>query len=262
MVAAPTQPLCQSTANLSVDRPVDLPADVLDILTSPDLSLREVAAHLGLPLDRLFLHLATAEGVELLTGGLNLCVLRARLTAASLLPKALRTLSHTLDDHDEHVRAKAATDTHHERARRAANLLTRIANFNPRPVSRPSPHSTDPTPRTRPPQPSFAPLPILAAQPPASIAPSPVHAAERPGSPRARSALHETLAASPHATQPRPIPTAAASAINAPALPQVLTSAQPRNSSEPIPSLALLHDHSRPVAALIALAGAPFTSGP
>lgn len=255
MVAAPTQPLCQSTANLSVDRPVDLPADVLDILTSPDLSLREVAAHLGLPLDRLCLHLATAEGLELLTGGLNLCVLRARFTAASLLPKALRTLSHTLDDHDEQVRAKTATDTHHERARRAANLLTRIANFNPRPLSRPSSIPADLTPRTRPPQPSVAPLPIPAAH-------APFHAAERPSPQHARTAPLETPRASPHATPPRPILAATASVIGASPPPQCHTLAPTQRAGEPTPPSALLHARHGPAATLIALAGAPFTSGP
>lgn len=250
MVVAPTQP------------PVDLPTDLLDVLTSPDLSLRDVAAHLGLPLDRLCLFLASDEGLELLTGGLNLCILRARLTAASLLPKALRTLSHTLDDHDEQVHAKTATETHHERARRAANLLTRIANFNPRPLSRPAASPEGPALRTRAPQSCIAPLPILAAQPPGPAAHAPFHTAERPGLQHARSAPLEAAGASPHAAPQRPITTATASVIDAPPPPQFRTLAHTQRAGEPTPPSALLRTRHGPAATLIAFAGAPFTSGP
>ncbi len=104
---------------------------LLELLISPDLSLNEVAAKLGVPLSRLSLYLATSdEGHDLIALLQNLCATRARLAATALLPRAITALKHNLNDYDTLVRAGTATDTHHDRARRAAHLLLRIASFH------------------------------------------------------------------------------------------------------------------------------------
>lgn len=122
MVAAPTT----TPITPSID-----PSRLIDLLTSPDLSLREIADQLGVSLERLTLLIGGAsndESAPTVTAAAAACTTRARLAATALLPRVLRTLRHSLDEHESHIKANTATDAHHERARRACTLILRIAN--------------------------------------------------------------------------------------------------------------------------------------
>ncbi|HEX2837234.1 MAG TPA: hypothetical protein VHN77_03800 [Phycisphaerales bacterium] len=119
-----------ATTTTPIASPID-PSRLIDLLTSPDLSLREIADQLGVSLERLTLLIGGAsndESAPILTAAAAACTTRARLAATALLPRVLRTLRHSLDDHEAHIKANTATDAHHERARRACTLILRIAN--------------------------------------------------------------------------------------------------------------------------------------
>ena len=176
MVAAP---LSTPDSLASLD-----PSRLADLLTSPTLSLPEIAAELGIPFSDLFTFLTSPEGEAFTHPLITLHTQRARLAATALIPKVITTLKHTLDHYDTLVKVGTATDRHHDHARKSCTLLlglsSRSVGFQPtpRPPTPPSPaHLSTSSPVHLPPRPSatsaFNPaFPSPSSSPPRSSASS------------------------------------------------------------------------------------------
>lgn len=163
---------------------------LLTALSDPDLSLRDVADRLSLPLDQLSLIL-TRPDLEAEVASLeSLAATRVRLVATSLLPAAAQTVKVIVDDFNS-----GQSNCPRETALRAVRILLRLANFASGPVA-PRPAAPRPE-RTVPAQPSFE-TPIT-SQPAYEPEPVPQSAGEPASSPDSQ----PQIVAPPQAESPR-----------------------------------------------------------
>ncbi len=130
----------------------------LELLSAPSHSLLEIAEALSIPLHQLARFVLSHPGLEAATDIQAASIIHARTAAAASLPKVVSVLSQTLDDflktnacarashepgtldpntHDSAMHSTPSTETRHLRALRAAHLLVRLANFQPKPLQRP-----------------------------------------------------------------------------------------------------------------------------
>lgn len=117
-------------------------ARLLDALTDPTLSFRDLAAKLHLPIDQLALILARPD-LDLEIRSLeSLVAVRTRLVAATILPAAANAARRILDDF-----SSGTSDCSRDSVLRAVRVLIRLANFAPGPeMPRPvPPRSTRPS---------------------------------------------------------------------------------------------------------------------
>jgi len=114
---------------------------LLDDLSSPNLSLTDIALNCGTTIEALSVWLGTDGATLLIQHSLHAATLRTRLAATHALPTAVQALVTALTDYskeDYNAGRESSADTpcirEHRRtsARRAAQLLTRLANFIPR----------------------------------------------------------------------------------------------------------------------------------
>jgi len=114
---------------------------LLDDLASPNLSLTDIALNCGTTVEALSAWLATDGATLLIQHSLHAATLRTRLAATHALPSAVQALVTALTDYSKeeyNAGRESSADTpftrEHRRtsARRAAQLLTRLANFTPR----------------------------------------------------------------------------------------------------------------------------------
>jgi len=138
----------------------------LHLLSLPNHSLLDVADTLNIPLHQLARFVLSQPALEAATDIQAASIIHARTAAAASLPKVVSVLSQTLDDFlktnacarafhepdtlnpNTHDSAKATTTTtpsteaRHLRALRAAHLLVRLANFQPKPLRASDPRGT------------------------------------------------------------------------------------------------------------------------
>ncbi|MBX3359452.1 MAG: hypothetical protein KF745_13615 [Phycisphaeraceae bacterium] len=170
----------------------DLAAKILDSVTDPTLTLRDVADLHNTTVEALVLWFAEPEIAERLDQIESTIARRTRIVASNFLPAATIALGRSIDEHNSdeaHFPVRAGDQRglelrrrSRETARRAAALLLRLANFTPGPrhsTSTPRPaHAPSPT-RTPTPAPSsqsIAPYPPTAPPDPLSPPPTPSRA--------------------------------------------------------------------------------------
>ncbi|MBX3358411.1 MAG: hypothetical protein KF745_08280 [Phycisphaeraceae bacterium] len=186
---------------------LDLAAKILDSVTDPTLTLRDVAELHHTTVEALVLWFAEPEIAERLDQIESTIARRTRIVASNFLPAATIALGRSIDEHnadEAHFPVRPGDQRglelrrrSRETARRAAALLLRLANFTPGP--RRYSYSSRPTPT----QPSTPSSPPSAAPPPA-----PTSAAPSPAAPTA-------LSPAPHSAIPSraPAPTPLAPAV-------------------------------------------------
>ncbi|MBX3358725.1 MAG: hypothetical protein KF745_09875 [Phycisphaeraceae bacterium] len=207
----------------------DLAAKILDSVTDPTLTLRDVADLHHTTVEALVLWFAEPEIAERLDHIESTIARRTRIVASNFLPAATIALGRSIDEHnadEAHFPVRPGDQRgfelrrrSRETARRAAALLLRLANFTPGP--RRYSYSTRPVP-TPPstPTPESSPSPLTAPQPPTpTTTPSRLHTTS-PAEPAPRAA-HSRPNPSP-AHPPAPLPRAAIAA---------------NPSAEPLPAL-------------------------
>ena len=115
--------------------------DLLDDLSSPDLSLRDLARRFNTTIEAFSAWLYSEPARPLLEHSFHAATLRTRLAATHSLPSAVQALVTSLQDfvdESHKVTLRPSLDTMPLRegrrtsARRAAHLLHRLANFTPR----------------------------------------------------------------------------------------------------------------------------------
>lgn len=121
---------------------------LLAALSDPDLSLRDVADRLSLPLDQLSLVLTRPDLAAEVAGLETLAAVRVRLVATSLLPAAAQTVKVIVEDFNS-----GQSNCPRETALRAVRILLRLANFACGPIA-PKPAAPR-SERDVPTQPSF-----------------------------------------------------------------------------------------------------------
>ncbi|MBX3357249.1 MAG: hypothetical protein KF745_02355 [Phycisphaeraceae bacterium] len=202
----------------------DLAAKILDSVTDPTLTLRDVADLHNTTVEALVLWFAEPEIAERLDQIESTIARRTRIVASNFLPAATIALGRSIDEHnadEAHFPVRPGDQRglelrrrSRETARRAAALLLRLANFTPGP--RRIFYSTRPAP-TPPltPAPSSAPSPSRALEPaplPQPTSPLPAATARAPAQAGpSSSTLH-------HADSPRqpPLPHRSSLATRAP----------------------------------------------
>lgn len=171
------------------NHPMAFQARLLTALSDPDLSLRDVADRLEIPLDQLSLVLTRSDLAQEVAGLESLAAVRIRLVATSLLPAAAQTAKFIVDDFNSDD-----SNCPRETALRAVRILLRLANFASGPVA---PRPAVPRPeRTVPTQPSFETR--IASEPACEPEPVPLAAGEPAPSPDSQ----RQIAAPPQAESP------------------------------------------------------------
>ncbi|MBX3358356.1 MAG: hypothetical protein KF745_08005 [Phycisphaeraceae bacterium] len=195
----------------------DLAAKILDSVTDPTLTLRDVADLHHTTVEALVLWFAEPEIAERLDHIESTIARRTRIVAFNFLPAATIALGRSIDEHnadEAHFPVRSGDQRglelrrrSRETARRAAALLLRLANFTPGPRratdTRPaSPPPSAPPPQrqsTTPPQPAPAPASRLLDGSPCSPSPSaatPSHIEAPPPTAPAPSISHTPMHAS------------------------------------------------------------------
>ncbi|MBX3358801.1 MAG: hypothetical protein KF745_10255 [Phycisphaeraceae bacterium] len=133
--------------------PPELASRILDSVTDPTITLRDVAELHDTTVEALVVWFARPEIAERLDQIESAIARRTRIVASNFLPSVTTTLGRSIDEHnsDEAHFPVRPTDQRgmelrrrsRETARRAAGLLVRLANFTPGP--RPRTHAGDPS---------------------------------------------------------------------------------------------------------------------
>ncbi len=182
--------------------------DLLDDLSSPDLSLRDLARRFNTTIEAFSAWLYSGPARPFLEHSFHAATLRTRLAATHSLPSAVQALVTSLQDfvdESHKVTLRASLDTMPLRegrrasARRAAHLLHRLANFTPRSLE---PHFLAP-PSARAPSVSAGSTPsTFRSFPPLSGLPIPLRASEK-----GKGASNPRRASPSLTSSPLPLPT-------------------------------------------------------
>ncbi|MBX3358071.1 MAG: hypothetical protein KF745_06560 [Phycisphaeraceae bacterium] len=198
---------------------LDLAAKILDSVTDPTLTLRDVADLHHTTVEALVLWFAEPEIAERLDHIESTIARRTRIVASNFLPAATIALGRSIDEHnadESHFPVRPGDQRglelrrrSRETARRAAALLLRLANFTPGPRRHAFTNHTPPppptVPSTTPPPAQHHPAPPIPVSSPAH-APQPSEStATIPASPRLTFSPEPHLARfSPAFPQPTP----------------------------------------------------------
>ncbi|MBX3356866.1 MAG: hypothetical protein KF745_00410 [Phycisphaeraceae bacterium] len=205
----------------------DLAAKILDSVTDPTLTLRDVADLHHTSVEALVLWFAEPEIAERLDHIESTIARRTRIVASNFLPAATIALGRSIDEHnsdESHFPVRPGDQRglelrrrSRETARRATALLLRLANFTPGPrryiyTPRPTPAPSS-TPIPTSPAPSVsssapdAPVPCSSTSPasspsssPSARDPQPLHDSPHPTA--APTPLPARRGAAPHSPEP------------------------------------------------------------
>ncbi|MBX3357497.1 MAG: hypothetical protein KF745_03625 [Phycisphaeraceae bacterium] len=170
----------------------DLAAKILDSVTDPTLTLRDVADLHNTTVEALVLWFAEPEIAERLDHIESTIARRTRIVASNFLPAATIALGRSIDEHnsdESHFPVRPGDQRglelrrrSRETARRAAALLLRLANFTPGP-RRGTSYSASPAPRPPSHAPPPPPAPVADPPPNPNPVPSPIPATVQAATP-------------------------------------------------------------------------------